>query len=562
MSTPKSLPSSTFATGNYGAGANPWNSQPKRVAPANYYFTPNTTVPAEEVNSIIGVMWDAIKGLIDSSAIRTATNFPHHFDLRSRAVRTLISVPLIPVSNFGTAAAEWDGIFSPTYLLENDANNHGLAITLNVRPGSILHGADVYIKGYMSGATMPTTRAKVSLAKINLSTGVATTIVGPTDDATASRAAYEATHAVSVSGANEIVSSEYRYIISFSSGSGGNKLGGTEVYGADILVSDPNEGSWTAGYQYSAVLDARHSTSDPDGVGGTWWVLVTSLGTTEFLLKSRDSGATWDFVWDSTTLAVDGASAVNLIEGWSTDEIWLFGTGGGSFRKYVPSTNTWSNVAGPVASTTWYDSEYFAGGNVIIGLGANGTTPKLVTYNGTSWTDRSASISGTWSAPCAVACSSTVALVWYGTTLYTSSNGTTWTSRTAPATLKCVCWSETHSKFIAAAGSNIYTSPDGITWTSAGAAPANLSGLAASGAVTLAIAAQADSDDYQHWYSLDAGTTWSRASDFRHPAGDLYTTLSLANRRSGAYAGRLAVSKTGDQLCSFSSVRASFGLKG
>jgi hypothetical protein len=41
-------------TGNFPAGANPWNGQPLALAPAQTYFTPNTKPSAEEFNYILG----------------------------------------------------------------------------------------------------------------------------------------------------------------------------------------------------------------------------------------------------------------------------------------------------------------------------------------------------------------------------------------------------------------------------------------------------------------------------------------------------------------------------
>lgn len=53
MSRP-AIPSTTsWANGNYPAGGNPWNGQPKRAAPGTDGFTPNAVVPAEEMNYVV-----------------------------------------------------------------------------------------------------------------------------------------------------------------------------------------------------------------------------------------------------------------------------------------------------------------------------------------------------------------------------------------------------------------------------------------------------------------------------------------------------------------------------
>lgn len=563
MSRPKELPSSTFASGNYGAGANPWNGAAKRVAPTNYYFTPNTKIPAEEMNSVIGVLWDAVKGMLTMQAIQAATNFPHHFDMRDRAILTTLPT-LMPPKGFG---GSWDDAQygSGGYIEESVTSATQVRIPLDLKPGSIIHQASVYLTGSSSGVISGITMPTIQIKKQSLSSGSFTALGSPVSDGSANEAAFETRHILTSTLINEVVDPAYAYCIIFDSGSGGNKAAGLRLYTGLMKVSDAREGARSSAMNTSvitsSIVDVRHTISDPDGVAGTWWLLATSETSTEYLLKSRDGGATWDFVFDGSSLAVDGSSLCNLIEGWGTDELWLTATAGGSFRKYVPSTNTWSNVSAPVASTTWYDSAYFSGGNVLIVLGKNGTTPKLATYNGTSWTDRSASIGGTWAAPGAVCCSPTVALVWYDTNLYTSSNGTAWTSRTAPDSLRCICYSSTMGKFVALADTDIYTSSDGINWTSMSAAPTTFSSIAASGAVLLAVAAQTDANDYQHWYSVDEGVTWARATDFRQPNGDYWTTPGVS-QRNGAYFGKLAASVAGDQIASFSSVRASFGLKG
>jgi hypothetical protein len=51
----------TWATaGSFPAGANPWNAQPMRVAPATGYFLPNTVPPAEYENYLHGAALDGL----------------------------------------------------------------------------------------------------------------------------------------------------------------------------------------------------------------------------------------------------------------------------------------------------------------------------------------------------------------------------------------------------------------------------------------------------------------------------------------------------------------------
>lgn len=52
---------------NYPAGANPWNSQPLKVAPAQFYFTPDIPLPAEnmnyELNALGGIQQSAVQAV-------------------------------------------------------------------------------------------------------------------------------------------------------------------------------------------------------------------------------------------------------------------------------------------------------------------------------------------------------------------------------------------------------------------------------------------------------------------------------------------------------------------
>lgn len=62
---PADLPFTGWATGNYPAGANPWNGQPKRVAPVNAYYEPAIQAVAQHDNYVIGALADAVQGMLD-----------------------------------------------------------------------------------------------------------------------------------------------------------------------------------------------------------------------------------------------------------------------------------------------------------------------------------------------------------------------------------------------------------------------------------------------------------------------------------------------------------------
>lgn len=559
MTQPKDLPSSTFADGNYGAGANPWNSQAKRVAPVNYYFTPNTKPPAEEMNHLVGALWDATKGLLAAHAVAGSADFVSHYDLRARP---FVSTVAGGATARGASASWSDANYASGYIDETTTSSTSILVPIDVEPGSIIHSVSLAVQGAATGS-LPGTMPAIQLVRQNLTTGVVAGVGSAVNDPSGSVGAYTTLHTLSTGVLDATVDAGYAYFIALSTGSGGGKTTGFRLYVHSVVVSDTRE--TRAGIVGgSVVLDLKHLNvqdySDAN-VSGTWFALLsTSNGSIASLIKSRDGGHSWDFLYNGSSVIVNnlGSTVINLVDGWGDDQVWLFPTAGNDFRKHVISTGTWSNVTTPVASATWYDSAQFAVGSLLIILGKNGTTPKLATYNGTTWTDRSASIGGTWSTPGAVCCSPTTALVWYDTNLYTSTNGTTWTSRTAPDTLHCVCWSDSLGLFVANADADIYTSADGITWASQGTAPANFSSIAARGYLLVAISARADSDDYQHWYSTDSGATWTQAPNSRHPRGDYYSSMA---RRNGAHVGKLAVSAGGDQLASYCSQRMSFTVR-
>lgn len=76
MSRPKDLlaPFIAWAIGSYGAGVNPWNSTPKRVTPAGTELTPNTKLPAQILNALIGNALDTAQGALSMVGQMPALN--------------------------------------------------------------------------------------------------------------------------------------------------------------------------------------------------------------------------------------------------------------------------------------------------------------------------------------------------------------------------------------------------------------------------------------------------------------------------------------------------------
>jgi hypothetical protein len=144
-------------------------------------------------------------------------------------------------------------------------------------------------------------------------------------------------------------------------------------------------------------------------------------------------------------------------------------SGSGTNRVQTsPTGTTWTAQSAP--SYTWQSVCWSPDLALFVAVGYNGTDGVVMTSpDGTTWTERtSPASSGQWSSVCwspeldlfvATAGSGSGNRVMY------SSNGTAWTSVTAGSSNIAVCWSPELSLFVTV-GSTIYTSPNGTTWTS------------------------------------------------------------------------------------------------
>lgn len=60
---------------NYPAGGNPWNSQPLKVAPAQFYFTPNIPLPAENMNYELNAITALLAAAAQGPSLAAAANW-------------------------------------------------------------------------------------------------------------------------------------------------------------------------------------------------------------------------------------------------------------------------------------------------------------------------------------------------------------------------------------------------------------------------------------------------------------------------------------------------------
>lgn len=186
-------------------------------------------------------------------------------------------------------------------------------------------------------------------------------------------------------------------------------------------------------------------------------------------------------------------------------------TTGASTHKLARSANgsTWS-VASLPATTA--DSPY-------VGFAAIGTTIIGVPPSGDAWVARSTDDGATWVTAAVIPSGSQAPFVLGGlfvvltstTTYYTSADGISWTSRTAPAVLyqrgifDGTCFAVSGSAPI----TTVYTSTDAITWTARTVPSIYLNFVRSVGSVLLLFPYFNASGSAAYLRSTDGGATWS-----------------------------------------------------
>jgi len=201
---------------------------------------------------------------------------------------------------------------------------------------------------------------------------------------------------------------------------------------------------------------------------GYWGVVVFSTG--EILTSYNNS--TWvnsgtyniahtsqALVWaDSLGKVISVGSGTNraIVQ---TTAYNIYTLGAVSFTGSIGMTQNCANVE-------WSDSLGLA---VATKTTAAATTSGAIftSPNGTTWTERTASVAGTWKG---IAWSPTLGkfiILGSTATSMTSTNGTTWSSITLPGGGQNIIWSSTTLRFIVTANDaeTIYSSTDGVNWS-------------------------------------------------------------------------------------------------
>lgn len=235
------------------------------------------------------------------------------------------------------------------------------------------------------------------------------------------------------------------------------------------------------------------------------FVTASYDGTNKFLY-STDHGVTWTSITGTT----GGSYWQGAAYGNGT---WILTAGGGSTYGVAYSTNatSWTRVG--VTIKSWMAATY--GNGVFVVVGTNGAVMRS-TNNGVSWTDGANILSESWrsiaygngkfvavnSGNNTIAYSTNDGVSWTtvagaavpnsprdihfanglfvavgaGGGVSTSTNGTTWTSRSAAAANAWQSVTYGNGTWVAVANSGanrVMTSPDGITWTARSAASAS-----------------------------------------------------------------------------------------
>lgn len=188
---------------------------------------------------------------------------------------------------------------------------------------------------------------------------------------------------------------------------------------------------------------------------------------------SADGGFTWEYLytpWYGTTYSV------SFIDGYffmPSDQIDAYG----DFLIYKSADGVnWTGVSATVTNGNLiYSTLVKIGGKIVYPIPGS-TSVIFSTNNGASWTLSAGGAVPSDAYDWGGVYTSSIALIYSGaTTLYYSTNGTTWTASNAPSgAIRNVAYG--NGKFIGAGYySSLYESTDGMSWTAI-TAPATLGG--------------------------------------------------------------------------------------
>jgi hypothetical protein len=238
--------------------------------------------------------------------------------------------------------------------------------------------------------------------------------------------------------------------------------------------------------------DIRGFIAKPDGsVGVAYTYIGTGSGNGAYY---STNGTTW----------TQATGYVNGCLGMTWDGTQFYGLSyAGGLKLTSTNGSTWSSAS--VSISTNYSSVAY-GNSVYVGVDRNGYA--YYSSNGTSYT--SVALWGVGSDPKITFGNGLFATIkdssGGSTTYYTSSNGSSWTSRTAPAAPNFISYANNLWFLTTASGTTYYTSTDGINWTTRTGFPAARiwGGVSYANGIYVSMAREGNLSAY----SLD-GITWT-----------------------------------------------------
>lgn len=140
-------------------------------------------------------------------------------------------------SPMSTAANWYADLFAPGIWDAADTTARTMVVPLHVPNGVTITAVTVYLKGAGGHVGLPATMPYISLWE-NAPATTATLIAGPTTDSAANAAAYDAVHAVTISGLS-ITSSRAskQYLLMVVSETGANSIAGLQYHGSTVTYT-------------------------------------------------------------------------------------------------------------------------------------------------------------------------------------------------------------------------------------------------------------------------------------------------------------------------------------
>lgn len=233
------------------------------------------------------------------------------------------------------------------------------------------------------------------------------------------------------------------------------------------VTTSPDAVNWTAQGQGSFGL-----SNNPLGVAFApslnLWVAV--VATTNGIWTSPD-GVTWTQDASSTAFAPEAVA-------WSEDLGLFVAVGGGAIAS-SPDGTTWTTRLSVAASAVFHAVHWSPDAGLFMAAGeetTGGTQPCYTSPDGVTWTAKAEPLPGMFGdAPCRAITYAASLGMWFavgngGFTGRSTDNGTSWTMQiVGGVNLFAVDWSPDAGLFATHNTSGtLYTSPDGTTWTSRG----------------------------------------------------------------------------------------------